>query len=129
MKLSTKSILRGGSNHTTHHLLDIREPGETLVALRTELLNHPEISAYAQEGKSFSECIARIATQLDIALDGEYDPNDLMEMLTLALKAHGRGEKTPHNLARGLLNVELEEKENTVELVQRDLIPSPSSIH
>ena len=117
---SKKSKLLGGTDHSTHHLLEIREPGEILVALRTELAYHDDIVAYASQGINFEDCIARIATKLDIAVDGLYDPTDLMEMLTIALRNRRNGVKNPHELARGLINAEIEEKENTVEIVERE---------
>ena len=107
-----------GQDLDTHHLLDIREPGEVLIALRQELANHPEIVEAAMKGNNFEDCLGIIGAQLDIALDGDYDPVQLMSMLIVALRNRRNGVKVAHNLAPGLMNVELEEKEGTVELVE-----------
>ena len=111
---------KAGANNSTHHLLEIREPGDALVLLRNELQNHPDVVAYAYEGKNFEECLARIGVKLDIALDGEYDPEDLMYMLYTALKAKREGVSEPHKRARGLVDAELEEHEEEVRLVRKD---------
>ena len=119
MTVNRKSNLLGGTDHSTHHLLTIQEVPENVNALRRELAHeaHTELSAKAQEGKSFSECLAIIATQLDIAVDGLYDANDLCGLLTTSLRAKrfGYDNSSIHKLA-GLTAVELEERGDEIVL-------------
>lgn len=55
-------------------------------ALREELKKHPAIYADASLGKTFEECLARIATSCNIVVDGYYDVDDICDMLVHALK-------------------------------------------
>jgi hypothetical protein len=113
---------KSGVDLTTHPLLIFKEPGSALVALRNELPLHPEIFTYANQGATIEDCLGRIATKLDIALDGEYNLDDLCGLLMTCLAA--KRQKIPlseiHKLA-GLTQVELIERENTVELAPTEI--------
>jgi hypothetical protein len=107
-----------GVDHSTNPHLSLHRPPDSLVALRTELLNHPDISAYAQEGANFEDCIGRIAVKLDIVLDGDYDGDTLCTMLAEALRNRGSNSMTPHLRASGLVNAEIVETEKGISLEQ-----------
>lgn len=111
----------GGYDDTTHHLLTLHEPPAVLVAFREELLKHPDILAYAEKAAGFEEALAKVALQLDIALDGMYEPVPLLIMLTEALRNRRFFPASPHLRASGLVDVELIEKEGEeISLVERD---------
>ena len=105
-----------GVDHSTNELLSLYRPPDSLVALRQELLNHPDISAYAKEGATFEDCIGRIALKLDIVLDGAYDGDKLCAMLAEALRNRGSNTMTPHLRATGLVNAEIVETEKGISL-------------
>ncbi len=107
-------------DHTTHHLLSLREPPSSLVALRQELAFHSDITDYAQHGADFGEVLGRIALKLDIALDGDYNAEDLCGVLVEALRHRRFFPDSPHLRAKGLVDVELIETETEVTLVKRD---------
>lgn len=110
----------GGHDLSTHPLISIHEPPAALVAFRSELVLHTDISAAASKETTFEGAIATVAEKLGIIVDGMYDPIDLLSMLTEALKSRGSFAASPHLRAKGLMDVELIEKEGTVELVERD---------
>jgi hypothetical protein len=110
----------GGFDDTTHHLIHIHQPPDTLVTLREELAYHPDVIEFAQKGETFEECLGRIALKVDIALDGEYDCEDLCGVLVTALRNRRFHPQNPHLRVPGLEDVELVEKEDSVELVRRD---------
>lgn len=71
--------------------------------------------------KTFEMCIGRIAQMLGIVMEGEYEPDGMFVMLTTALKnRHKYAELNPHMLApgHGLKAVEIEEREDTIKLVE-----------
>jgi hypothetical protein len=114
----SKSNNEGGMDHSTHHLLEFREIPENLTALRDELLLHPNISNYAQQGKTFEECLARIGVQVDIALDGDYDVNSICSVLCTALRNKRLGLTDPgYTEISGLIEAELVEREGEIQLV------------
>lgn len=110
----------GGGNNDSHHLIQLHEAPESLIALRQELVYHPDITNYAQNGKTFEECLGIIALHLDIALDGIYDCEPLCKVLVTALKNRRIYPNSPHLRAQGLLDIELVEKEGSLEVVERD---------
>lgn len=113
----------GGTDDTTHHLILIKEPPASLVALRQELAFHPDICAEAVKGNSFQEVIGISCLQLDIAVDGIYDVEPICAMLVEVLRKkrfHSSSSSHPHLSHKDLVDVELVEKEGTVELVKRD---------
>lgn len=114
----TKNI--NGEYNNSHPLLEIKEVPPGLVALRGELIYHADIVEYAQEGTDFSDCLGRIAVKLDIVLDGFYDVEPLCSMLTEALRNRRFFPKSPHLRHRDLVDVELVEKEGSLEIVERD---------
>lgn len=109
----------GGVNQP-HTLIQLHEPPEGLIRLRKELSYHPDISAYAQAGGNFEDVLGRIALKLDIALDGIYDANQLCHMLTEALENRRIHPTQPHLRAKGLMDVELVEREGDIMLSLRD---------
>lgn len=104
------------ADHDTHHLLDLRRPPDNLVALREELIKHEDICQFAQQGKTFEECLGLIALKLDIALDGEYDVSDLCGMLTTALRCRSSGYSDAIRTLPGMVGVELVETADGVIL-------------
>jgi hypothetical protein len=75
-----------------HKLLEVREPPDSLVALRTELAKpeNLDISIYASAGVTFEDCLGRIAFCLRIAMDGVYDPIKVCATLTDELRRRRR---------------------------------------
>jgi hypothetical protein len=105
-------------DHSTHSLISIKNPGINIQALREELQYHPELAARAdRESTNFETALASIATQLDIAVDGIYDAHDICGMLCEALRNKRFGISPLKT--KGLIDVELQEKENSIELVKR----------
>lgn len=101
----------------THHLIELREPPASLVALRAELSFHPDIVEYASVGQSFSECLGRIALKLDIVLDGDYDAEKLCEVLEEGMRNRRLYPGSAGLLGKGLVRAELVETEG--ELILR----------
>lgn len=115
-----------GQDLSIHHLLEIREPPPSVIALRVELAQpqHKDIYDAAIKEPTFERVLAKIGERLDILLDGEYDASELCDVLVTALKNRslkGSG-SSPHKRDSRLLNVELVErdKEVTVEVVEGD---------
>lgn len=105
-----------GGYHSPHHLIEIKEPPASVVALRKEL-EKPEnrdIYDYASQGTDFADCMGRIALKLSIALDGEYDGADLCGMLVNAMRARKVADGTgrPHLGDSRLVEAEIVEKES-----------------
>lgn len=99
--------------------LEIKNTPVPLVRLREELALpcHADIAAKAMKGADFAECIGIIAAELGIALDGEYDPQDLFIMLLKALRNRKNVDKEePHKLVEGLVPVKMEETEDALRL-------------
>lgn len=109
-----------GYDHDTHHLIQIRQPPPSIIALREELPKHPDIYNEAVKGNTFEECIGIIAARLDMVLDGLYDPEPLCAMLVDVLRKRHMYGSNPSLRHPDLIDVELVEKEGTVEIVERD---------
>lgn len=60
-----------------------------VVAFQKELAKWPEIQKKAQEGRDLGESLGIIAAELNIILDGIYDPVDLIGMLLVQLRQKG----------------------------------------
>jgi len=114
---------KGGYNDV-HHLIELKEPPASLVALREELMKpqHADIANYAKDGPSFSEVMARIAIKLDIVLDGEYDAAELCEVLANALRGRFSYKGRPHLSDSRLMNVEIVEREGEITLEKNEEI-------
>ena len=120
--MTDKSNSKGGVDNTTHHLLHLKEIPEGLWALRNELVLHEDILEYARKGVTFEESLARIALQVDIALDGNYDVNTLCTMLADVLRVRRTGVGFSSICEKHKLKpAELVEKEGTVELVDTSI--------
>lgn len=98
-----------------HHLLKEKVAPESLVVLRLELQlpHHRDIFLAAQKQPTFEAAIGCIAAMLDIALDGEYEPDDLFTMLVHALRNR---DNLAALRAAGLVSAELVEKDTEVTL-------------
>lgn len=110
-----------GYDNESHHLVELKIAPASLIALRNELQKpeNKDISDYAIQGNSFEDCLARIATCLDIVLDGIYDVPDLCDVLMKAMRGRHTFVSQPHLRDPRLMNVELVEKEGTVEMIQK----------
>lgn len=108
---------KGGAD-SPHHLVELRQPPASLTTLREELAlpQNKDISEYAIQGKTFEECIGRVAMFLAIVLDGDYDVGPLCSVLVDAMRNRHLTSTTPHLAAAGLVNVELVEREGDVTL-------------
>lgn len=111
-----KSKKNFGVDHETHHLLEIRQPPEALVALRNELPYHKDIYEYAIQGKNFEDCMAKIGEKLDIVLDGLYDGDKLCEVLVTALRNRRFHGNQPHLRHPALVSAEIIERKGVVSL-------------
>ena len=109
-----------GYDNETHHLIQIRQPPPSIIALREELPKHPDIYNEAIKGNTFEECIGIIAARLDVVLDGLYDPEPLCAMLVDVLRKRHMFGSNPSLRHPDLVDVELVERENSVEVVKRD---------
>lgn len=77
-----------GFYDTSHHLVERKIVPDYLVLLRDELAlpQNAEIVRIAKQGKTFEECLALLAAELSIILDGGfYDVGPLCEVLFNAL--------------------------------------------
>jgi hypothetical protein len=101
-----------------HHLIREKVPPVSLTMLRQELLlsQHRDIFIASQRAPTFEDAIGIIAAMLDIALDGEYEPDDLFTMLVQALRSRDSKGTAAHEQASGLVSAELVEREDTVTL-------------
>ena len=109
------------SEDRSHHLLVIKEVPESLYVMRRMLLEpqHADIKAEAMKAATFEESIGIIAAMLDIALDGDYEPDPLFTMLCEALRNRGSFKSQPHLRAAGLVNAELVERDGDVTLERK----------
>lgn len=116
----TTEDCKWGTDHFTHHLLEIREPPPSLVELRNLLQRpeHADILARCNPEASFAHNLGIIASVLDIALDGDYDVDDLCKLLVTCLKGRLNNVSTPHLRAEGLVNAEIQETEDELRLVE-----------
>lgn len=97
-------------------VLQIKMLPEELIELRKELLNHPDIANAAMKGTTFEDCLAEIATKLNIALDGLYDVPDLCKLLLDALRNRNVDRALVPNVP-GLQTVELVETDTEISLL------------
>lgn len=74
------------SDVTTIPGIHYKPTPESLIALRNELPRHKDIYEKANKGDSFEECLAIIAAELRIVLDGLYDAAELCDLLVSELK-------------------------------------------
>ena len=99
-----------GTDHTTHHLLEIREPPPSIVVLRN-LLHLPaneDILRASMQAGTFEEAMATIAMWLGIVIDGVYDAAILADVLATALSKRKLGsELRPHILDPRLSSAEI----------------------
>src|SRR5258708_16555155 len=101
-----------------HHLLEIKltPPGVTELARELQKPEHKKIRELAQREGNLEEIVGTIAAQLDIALDGFYNPEELCSMLVKALRSGKRGaDLLATNSA--LAEVELVEIEKEIHLL------------
>lgn len=77
-----------GYDYASHPLLVQKIEPESLIALRRELAlpHNKDISEKAQKQKDFETSLASIATDLGIILDGEYDLEQLCDVLATVLR-------------------------------------------
>lgn len=101
----------------SHANLVIKMLPDSLIALREELAHHQDISDYASQGRDFGDCLGRIGTKLDIALDGDYDVDSLSEILLSALRGRRFGHHPEYTRKRlGLVPAELVERAGELSL-------------
>lgn len=63
-----------------------QEVPRELKEFRAELLNHTDLYMIGMRQSTFEDVLAAVASKLNIALDGEYEPAKLLNMLTRAMK-------------------------------------------
>lgn len=102
----------------THHLLERKEPPNSVVRLRERLQRpeHKDIHDAGIKGVDFADCLGIIAAKLDIALDGNYDVPDLCDLLVRAMDARDTLGNNPSALDERLVSAELIEREGTLSL-------------
>lgn len=106
----------------SHHLLILKETPPSLAELRRllQLPEHADITSEASGAATFEEAIGTIAARLDIALDGDYEPEPLFAMLCEALRNRGQFKSQPHLRAQGLVNAEIIERDGTMTLERKE---------
>ena len=112
-----------GGMHQPNDLVNIHEPPDSLVALRKELQEHPDICAAAMHGETFEECLGIIAAKLDIAVDGLYDAGEFCAMLVQQLKRRNSAIAIGATDRFGLIPAELHETEEGIALVEQSKAP------
>lgn len=107
--------------HSPNPFLLLKELPPSLLVLRAELYLPCNIDIFQAAAKqpNFEACIGEIALKLDIALDGEYEPDALFTMLTEAMRNRFKHSAQPWKRAEGLIPAEMEEREGEVEIVER----------
>lgn len=120
-----------GYDNATHHLIQLKIPPPSLVALREELAKHynKDIFDEANKGKTFEECIGTIASMLDIVLDGGYDGAELCDVIVSSLRKRNRLSTKPHLRDSRLVRAEVIEREKSLEIVEGPgtLVPNPDN--
>jgi hypothetical protein len=107
-----------GAYKNEHALIEEKVVPESLVELRKELPKHPDIFLLANRGKTFEECLAIIAAELNILVDGYYDVEDLCELLVKTLQCrHVRNSLSPHDPR--LVPVDITEGFDKIEIKER----------
>lgn len=109
-----------GEDRESHHLIIKKIAPQSVqeLAKRLQQPQHRDIHNEAIKQQTFADCLGTIAAMLDIALDGIYDVPDLAELLCQAMDKRGTLGNSPHLLNRNLVNVELIEREKSMELVE-----------
>lgn len=97
-------------------VLVIKEVPPEMIELRNELYNHQDVYQEAVKGNSFEESLGKIATKLNIALDGLYDVPDLCKLLLGALRNRNVDRALVPNIP-GLQTVELVETDTEISLL------------
>lgn len=121
-----------GHDLDTHHLISLKQPPPSMIALRNELAlpSNKDIYDEAIKGKNIEESLGTVAARLDILLDGTYDMEALCNVLMTALKSRYGYKNQPHLRDSRLVSAEIVERkeELTVERVETDIatITSPS---
>lgn len=118
--MATNKPNSAGGYDDSHHLVAIHQPPASLIALREELVYHPDIFEYAALGVDFEDVLGRIALKLDIALDGVYDVEPLCAVLVEAMRKRRFFPGNPSLRHKDLMDVELVEKEGKIELQERN---------
>ena len=82
------SSKKGYNDLKTHHLIELREPPASVIALRHELYKpvHLDIYNAAFDQPNFETALATIATKLNVIVDGTYDVWRICEMLAEKLR-------------------------------------------
>ena len=101
----------------THSLIEEKIVPDGLLRLRQELQHprHNKLMSLALKGKDFAECLAIIAAELGIVVDGYYDVDKLCNVLYKALCQHNGVIK---NIPE-LIPAELKETEDSIEITHR----------
>lgn len=105
----------------------LNEPPESVIRLRTLLAlpEHRDIAMEAVKGKDFSEVVGTIAAMLDIALDGDYDGDDLCKLLCRALERRKELKNEMHRLDPSLISAEIAESSGGISLDLGRYVPQP----
>jgi len=109
----------GGYDNDTHELITLHQPPASLVALRQELMYHPDVIEKSHDAVTFEDALAKIAACLDIALDGLYDVEPLCAMLVDKLRVKRFHPNDTALLHAGLVAVELHEHDDKITLVEK----------
>lgn len=98
--------------------LVIKASPPELVALREQLAKpwNSDILEKANKEATFEACLGAIAAELDIALDGTYDPLPLIRMLAEALSNRHLHKQDPEKRAKGLVAAKMEEHDENIHL-------------
>lgn len=112
---------RWGFKHV-NLLVEEKVPPQSFIMLRDEVIHHPDIMKHMAESKNFEECIANIAADCNILLDGDYEAEALFAMLYQAVKNRNKNSSSPESNAPGLVRAEIRETSNSfiIEEVGRD---------
>lgn len=99
-----------------HHLRLEKKPPDSLVRLRQLLLypEHSDIMERAYHETTFEGVIGSIAASLGIILAGEYDGEELCEMLCTALRNRGKQNLSP-DLKPAALRIDDQAKSIVIE--------------
>lgn len=113
-----KQLQPYGYDHDSHHLISRKILPQSATELQTEIARpeHRDIYNASIKGNTFSECMAIILAMLDIAVDGEYDGDKLMEMAVHALRNRRFHGNNPAGMHPDLVPAELVEREGSVSL-------------
>lgn len=111
-----------GYDTSSHHLLLTKQPPPSIIELRNELPYHATLYSRASKGADFSECLAEIAADCDIVLDGEYTPGDIAKICEICVdvlrsrRLSGVYMSQIHKYSDALINCELTERPDGVSI-------------